>query len=241
MLVALLVHAVATGAWVSPLELLRNAGRFAEFFAEAIPGDLSRIGPILYALLVTFEMALVGTLGGVVLSVPLGVAAARNTTPHPVLYGLARGTVALFRTVPDIVWGIIFVITVGLGPPAGVLAITVDVAGFCGRFFAESIEEVDQGLLDALRAIGARPGAVVAGAVLPSCLPAFVATSLFALESSTRSAVVLGVVGAGGIGIELTTAMQLLRFDQALTIILVVFAAVLGVERLSAAIRGRLL
>jgi phosphonate transport system permease protein len=169
------------------------------------------------------------------------VCAARNTAPHPLVYGVARALVALFRTIPDLVWGLIFVVAVGLGPQAGVLAIAVDVMGFCGRFFAESIEEVDPGIVEGLRSTGAGHAGIVVGGVLPACLPSFVATSMFALESSARSSVVLGLVGAGGIGIELAVSMQLLRYREAMTIILAIFVVVLGVERLSSAIRTRVI
>lgn len=238
-LAGFVVHAVTQGAVPNPGELVEGAANLGDFLARALPPSSERLGPVLEAVLVTVEMAVVGTIAGVVLSVPLAVLAARNTSPHRTLYLGARWLIALFRTVPDLVWGLLFVIAVGLGPPAGVLAITVDVMGFCGRFFADAIEEVDDGVLDGLRATGARPSGVIAGAVLPSCLPSFVATSMFALESATRSSVVLGVVGAGGIGIELTTSMQLLRYEEAVTIILAIFAVVLVVERTSAALRKR--
>jgi phosphonate transport system permease protein len=184
---------------------------------------------------------LLGTLIGVVLSVPLAVAAARNTTPHRLVYVTTRGFISICRTIPDLVWALIFVVAVGLGPQAGVLAVAVDVLGLCGRFFAESIEEIDDGVLDGLRAGGAPEHAVVAGAVLPTCLPSFAGTSMFALESAVRSSVTIGLVGAGGIGIELSTSMSLLRYDEALTIILAIFVVVLGVERFSAALRRRVL
>lgn len=239
--VVLIGHAVAQGAVPSPGDLVAGAQNLWDFLVRAMPPSSDRLGPILDALLVTFEMAVVGTVAGVVLSVPLAVVAARNTSPHRLLYLVARWVIALFRTVPDLVWGLLFVIAVGLGPPAGVLAITVDVMGFCGRFFADAIEEVDDGLLDGLRATGASRRGVVVGAVLPACLPSFVGTSMYALESATRSSVVLGVVGAGGIGIELATSMQLLRYDEAITIILAIFVVVLVVERTSAALRKRIL
>lgn len=239
--VVLVVHGWSSGAKLDLAGLPEGVSRLGEFIVMAFPPDLSRLGPILVALLVTFEMALLGTIIGVVLSVPLGVAAARNTSPHLALYMGARGLISVFRTIPDLIWGIIFVVAVGLGPEAGVLAIAADVMGFCGRFFAERIEEIDGGVIDGLRATGASRSAVVAGAVLPSTLPSFVATSMFALESSTRSSVVLGLVGAGGIGIELTVSMQLLRYDEALTIIFAVFLVVIGVERLSSTIRRKLL
>lgn len=238
---ALLTHGYRQGVRLEPATLVDGAGRLVDFVADAFPPDLDRLRPILEALLVTLEMALLGTIIGVVLSVPLAVAAARNTSPHPIVYGLARGLVALFRTIPDLVWGLVFVVAVGLGPKAGVLAIAVDVMGFCGRFFAERIEEIDPGIVESLRATGAGRSSVLAGGVLPACLPSFVATSMFALESSTRSSVVLGLVGAGGIGIELSVSMQLLRYQEAMTIILSIFVVVLGVERLSSALRRRVI
>lgn len=237
----LLMHGWTEGAAIRPDSLATGVFRLGDFFADAVPPDLNRLGPILAALLVTVEMALLGTIISVILSVPLAVLAARNTAPHWSLYAASRGIITVSRTIPDLIWGLIFVIAVGLGPEAGVLAITVDVMGFCGRFFAESIEDIDPGSIEGLRAIGAPRVGVIAGGVVPACLPSFVTTSMFALESSARSSVVLGLVGAGGIGIELATSMQLLRYDEALTIILVILAVVVAFERLSAAIRRRVL
>ena len=237
--VALVLHGFTRGAAVSPVALIDGFGHTAAFLAEALPPDLARVESIADAMLVTVEMALIGTIFGVVASVPLAVLAARNTTPHPLVHAITRSTIAFLRAVPDLVWGIVFVVTVGLGPEAGVLAIAADTAGFCGRFFADRIEDVEPDLIEGLVATGAGRGGVLAGAVLPSVLPSFVGTSMFALESATRSSVVLGVVGAGGIGVELTTSMQLLAYDEALTIILAIFIVVLGVERLAAWIRQR--
>lgn len=238
---AFLIDGFRSGAKVDPTTLVQGTGRLVEFLGQAFPPDLDRIDAILRALLLTSQMALVGTILGVILSVPLAIGAARNTSPHRSVYVAARGLVSLCRTVPDLIWGLIFVVAVGLGPEAGVLAIAVDVMGFCGRFFAESIEEVDPGVVDSARATGASRRLVVAGTILPMCLPSFVATSMFALESSIRSSVVLGLVGAGGIGIELAVSMQLLRYDEALTIILSIFVVVLAVERLSSSLRKRLI
>lgn len=237
---AFVVHGFTNGAGVSPGTLAGGLSTTLEFVADAFPPNLDRIGPISAAMLETFEMALIGTGIGVATSVPLAILAARNTTPHPVVYAATRGLIAFLRSVPDLVWGIIFVVTVGLGPEAGVLAIAADTTGFCGRFFADRVEDVEPELIEGLMATGATRGGVVAGAVLPSVLPSFVGTSMFGLESATRSSVVLGVVGAGGIGVELTTSMQLLRYDEALTIILAIFVVVLSVERLAATIRRRI-
>ena len=129
---------------------------------------------------------------------------------------------------PDLVWALIFVIAVGLGPFAGTLAIAVDTVGFCGRFFAEAMEDVDKGPTEALRAQGVRRFDTIFCAVMPAAMPSFITTSLFALEKSTRSSVILGLVGAGGIGIELKVAMDLFDYPRAATIILMIFALVVA-------------
>jgi phosphonate transport system permease protein len=205
------------------------------------PPSTSRLLQIGQAVLETFQMALVGTVIGVALSLPLAWLATRGLTPHPALYYGARGLIALFRTVPDLIWALFFVVAVGLGPFAGTLALAVDTMGFCGRFFAEAMEEQDKGPQEALRAIGASRSGVLMGAVIPGALPSFINTSLFSLEKATRSSVVLGLVGAGGIGIELKVAMDMFEYDQAATIILFVFALVLLVERASAYLRARVI
>jgi phosphonate transport system permease protein len=117
----------------------------------------------------------------------------------------------------------------------------VDTIGFCGRFFAEAMEECDRGPQEALAAAGAGKAAIVFAAVIPAAMPSFVNTSLFAFEKAVRSSVVLGLVGAGGIGIELKVAMDLFRYDEAATIILCIFALVLLVEQMSARIRRRII
>ena len=238
---SLLAHGWTQGAAVHPDSLAEGVFRLGDFLSEAVPPDTHRLGPILKALLVTVEMALLGTIIGVLLSLPLAVLAARNITPHRILYTLSRAVITVSRTIPDLVWGLIFVIAVGLGPEAGVLAIAVDVMGFCGRFFAESIEDIDPGRIEGLRALGASRSGVLVGGVFPACTPSFVTTSMFALESSARSSVVLGLVGAGGIGIELATSMTLLRYDEAATIILAILVVVVLFERVSSAIRRRVL
>jgi len=215
--------------------------RLGDFLAQALPPDFSRLNNVAWATLETFEMALVGTVAGAILSLPLSILAAKNTSPHPVIYSISRSFITLLRVIPDLVWGLLFIIVIGLGSGAGILAITVDVMGFCGKFFAERIEEIEPGPVEALRALGASKAGIIVGAIFPATLPSFVASTLFSLESSVRSAVVLGLVGAGGIGIELQTSMQLLRYDEALTVILVIFLVVLMVEQISAAIRKAML
>ena len=234
--IAFFVH----GLWISeltPARLWRGIFRLSDFLGQALPPNPKRLGSIIRATLETFEMALVGTVFGALLSLPLSILAAKNTTPHPWWFSGSRSFVTLLRVIPDLIWGLIFIIVVGLGPAAGIMAITMDVMGFCGKFFAERIEEIEPGPIEALRAIGASEVSIIAGAIFPATLPSFVASTLFSLESSIRSAVVLGLVGAGGIGVELSTSMQLLRYDEALMVIIVIFVVVLLVEEVSSWIR----
>lgn len=237
---ALVVHGTVA-LDLRPERIIRGVPAVGAFLSRAVPPDATRLPQIVAATLETLEVAIIGTFIGSLAGVPAALLAARNTAPNVPTYMVARALVSLLRSIPELVWALIFVITVGLGPLAGVCAIAVDAVGFCGRFFAERIEEVDPAPVRSLQAAGASRGGIAAGAIFPAVLPSFVATTLFALEGATRSAVVLGLVGAGGVGVELVTAMQLFRYDQALTVILVILAIVLAVERTSAAIRGRVI
>ncbi|MCJ2163202.1 MULTISPECIES: phosphonate ABC transporter, permease protein PhnE [unclassified Pseudodesulfovibrio] len=208
-----------------------------DLVSEMFPPSLRRIDAVALSLLETLQMALVGTVFGVLFSLVLGILASKSQTPNKVLYYVSRNVIALFRTVPDLIWALFFVIMVGLGPFAGTLAIMIDTIGFCGRFFAEEMEEVDKGPQEALEALGASRIGTVFCAVIPAALPSFVNTALFSLEKATRSSVVLGLVGAGGIGIELKVSMDMFMYSEASTIILLIFGLVLVVEQFSSRLR----
>lgn len=209
--------------------------------AQMFPPDISRIDRIALKMLETLQMAVAGAALGLVFAVPFAILATNRLSPHPLVRIAARAVIALFRTIPDLVWAIFFIIMVGLGPAAGVLAIMVDKIGFAGRFFAEAMEEADTGPQDALRAIGASRMGIIFSSVFPACLPSFTATSLFALEKAVRGSAALGLVGAGGIGVDLKAAFDLFNYDEALTIILMLLALVMIVEQGSSWIRSKLI
>lgn len=219
----------------------RGIPAMAGILARMFPPELDRLPQVLHSLLITFQMALVGAILGLVIAFPLAILAAEGISPHPVVRTASRGLIAFFRTVPDLVWALLFVIAVGLGPAAGVLAIMVDKIGFAGRFFAEAMEETDKGPREALAAMGASRMGIIFSAVVPEALPAFIATSLFSLEKAVRGSVILGLVGAGGIGVELKVAFDLFDYDGACTIIGCIFLLVLVVEQASHAIRRRII
>lgn len=233
------------GAGWSFESLAKGVPALGDFMSRAWPPSTERLPVLAAAMLQTFQMALVGTIVGVILSVPLAIFAARGLTEgflaRRILYPASRLLIAFFRTVPDLVWALIFVITVGLGPFAGTLAIVVDTIGFCGRFFAEAMEDVDKAPSEALTAAGASRTDTIFCAILPAAMPSFITTSLFALEKATRSSVVLGLVGAGGIGIELKVAIDFFDYQLAMTIILMIFLLVLLVERLGTLVRNRII
>ena len=204
---------------------------------ETDPGFLARMG---WRLVETLQIALAGTVLGVILSLPVAWLAARRLTPLPRAAFAFKALISLFRTVPDLVWALIFVVTVGLGAVAGTMTILVDTVGFCGRFFAEAMEDADPAPQEALEAGGAAPGRVLLAAVIPDALPSMTGTALFALEKAVRSSVVLGLVGAGGIGQELKSAFDLFQYDDAATIMLAVFALVLAMEWITDLLRRRL-
>lgn len=240
---ALVVSSLAATA-PAPDKLVNGLARLfapSGLFTQMFPPDFSRIGPISWKLLETLQMAVAGCFLGLIFALPFAILATDRLSPHPLVRTAARAVIALFRTVPDLVWAIIFIIIVGLGPAAGVLAIMVDKIGFAGRFFAEAMEETDPGPQDALRAIGASRLGIIGSAVLPACLPSFTATSLFALEKSVRGSAALGLVGAGGIGVDLKVAFDLFNYDEAFAIILMMLALVVAVEQGSGWIRRKLI
>ncbi|MCI0755131.1 phosphonate ABC transporter, permease protein PhnE [Teichococcus vastitatis] len=237
---AVLVWAFGGSGW-SMTELVRGIPSLGDFLLRAWPPRIERLDSLFRALVETFQMALVGTLVGAVLSLPLAIAAARGLIGSRVLAAAARGLVAFFRTVPDLIWALLFVIAVGLGPFAGTLAIVVDTIGFCARFFAEALEDVDRGPMEALSAQGVRRSDSIFCTLMPAAMPAFITTAMFAVEKSTRSSVILGLVGAGGIGLELKVAMDLFDYPTAATILLMIFALVVAVEQAGAWARRRVL
>lgn len=227
------------GSGLSGGDLIRGIPNMLRLLREMTPPDLARITSISKAMLQTFQMALVGATIGIVISFFLAILASKRNSPHPVFYYTTRLIIAFCRSVPDLVWAVLFVASVGLGVFAGTLTIIVDTIGFCGRFFAEAMEEVDHGPEEALQTIGANRMDIVLSAIVPAAMPSFVNSSLFALEKAVRSSVVLGLVGAGGIGIELKVAMDMFEYQAGATIIISIFALVIAVEQLSIYVRNK--
>jgi phosphonate transport system permease protein len=238
--VAFLVWSI-NNVGLSGRDLIDGLPQMGRLLSEMFPPDIERWQPLLWSMLETLQIAVVGTVIGIVIGLPLAILGTKHLAPHPIIFRIVRGVIAMFRTVPDLIWAVFFVATVGLGAFAGTLTIAIDTIGFVGRFYAESMEEVDRRPQQALTALGAGRTSMIFCAVLPAAMPSFVNTSLFSLEKAVRSSVVLGLVGAGGIGIELKVAMDMFQYAEAGTIILLVFILVMLVEGLSTHVRQKYL
>ncbi|TKG73096.1 phosphonate ABC transporter, permease protein PhnE [Prauserella endophytica] len=245
--IAAAVVALHVFAWnatgFSPAALVQGADGIAGFSAEALPPDLTWdtvLRPSLEAALVTLGIGLLGTTFSVPFALVLALLAARATTSGPAAYQVARSVLSFLRSVPDVVFALIFVTAVGLGPFAGVLALVFHNTGVLGKLWAEAMEETDLGPRDALRVHGASRVQVAAHAVLPTALPQLVGLLLYRFDVNVRSSLVLGLVGAGGIGFLINQSIKLFRFDEMVTHILVVLVLVIVVDQLSALIRRRI-
>jgi phosphonate transport system permease protein len=239
-LVVVLLWALEGVDW-SAERLLAAPPRLADFLARAWPPATGHLDRLAWKMVETLQIALAGAALGIVLSIPVALLAARGVLAGPATNGAVRMVLGFIRAVPDLVWALVFVVAVGLGPFAGMLAIAVDTLGFCGRFFADDMENADDDPAEALAATGARRLDVAACATIPAALPAFVSTALFALEKAVRSSTILGLVGAGGIGIELKVGFDMFDYPTALTVILMIAVVVVAVEQVGALLRRRIM
>lgn len=226
----------------SPEQLAKGLPRMADLVGRMSPPNVEAefLWRIFIKLIETFLIAIAGTFIGLLISVPIGWLSARGVSPFQSLTFLFKGLVSFFRTVPDLVWALLFVASVGLGAVAGTMTIIVDTIGFCGRFFAEAMEDAEKAPQQALESMGAGKLPILLGAVIPDAAPSMINTSLFALEKAVRSSVVLGLVGAGGIGQELKVAFDLFQYQNAATIIIAIFIVVIAMEWATDRIRSRM-
>jgi phosphonate transport system permease protein len=223
-----------------PQDLITGIHGMADLIWRAVPPDFSKLPAAVWPTLQTVDIALFGTMVGIVIAVPLALLAAANMTPSRFAYYAARSVIGFTRAVPDLVWALLFVTAVGLGPFPGGLALGVHSVGMLGRLFAETIEQMDMGPIHALELTGARRIQVFTHGIMPTILPSLLGISLYRLDENIRSSLVLGFVGAGGIGFQLLTAMNLFQYQEVSLLLIIIFVIVLGAERASAALRERL-
>jgi len=226
---------------INPLSLVTWMIPSAQVFTRMVPPNFGALGWDLFeAAAQTVAIGVVSTAIGVVLSIPVGILAARNVSPGPAVYWLARGWILAVRAVPELILAVVFVAALGLGPIAGTCALAIGSVGFLAKLVADAVEEIDPGPMEAVRAVGGGWWKTLFAAVIPQAMPALVGSSLYLFDVNVRTSTVLGIVGAGGVGFLLFESIRTLNFDIAGAIVIVIFVIVYSIERLSGWIRSRL-
>ena len=196
---------------------------------------------LVHATWITVSIATLGSLLGALLALPLAVLSARNLAAPQALRWGAQGLLGILRSIHTLVFGLVLVGIVGLGPTAGILAIALHSTGTYGKLFAESIEALDMAAIEAVRSVGASPAQVFFNAVWPAVLPQWVSSHLYVWEFNIRDSTILGLIGAGGLGLLITEATSLFQWGRLSTVLLVVIVLVVSFDTLSGKIRKALL
>lgn len=248
---------------VRPLLFLEPEGRrnIWRFVTGMFPPDLSWsfLSLLGRPIIETIQLSVMGTFMAAAIGFPLGLLATHSLTFAGILNeremaGASRGTLlrkgcylsarailSLFRTIPEFVWAFMFVRAVGLGPFPGVLAIGISYGGMLGKVYSEILDHVNAGPLEALQATGASRPTIFLYGLLPQALPNLVSYTLYRWECAIRASAILGFVGAGGIGQQLEISMRMFDFNQVLTLVMILFVMVAGVDALSAKLRSAIL
>ena len=222
--------------WARVLDGLPRAARL--FGGFLTPNFTERWSDIQQGMIESLTMTVTATVAGVALAIPFGLGAARNLAPWW-LYGICRGVIAVSRALHEIIVAIFFVAMFGFGPFAGFLTLSLSTIGFLSKLLADDIEEIDPAQVEAIRATGAGFSQVIDFAVASQVIPRLVGLTAYKVDINFRESSVIGIVGAGGIGATLTTALNRYEFDSAAAILLIIIAIVMACEYTSGAIRKR--
>ena len=223
------------------LKLFSDSSKyFADILSRMLPPDFSNFKNLIYAMLETIEIAFLGTFIAIVLSIPVGLFSARNLAPNYVVFLIARIVTIFFRAIPEFIIAMILVIAVGFGAIPGVLALGLHTMGFLAKFYAEDIEHVNKGPIEALKSSGASKSQIISFAVIPQIIPSFVANNLYILDRNIRMATMLGIVGAGGIGYELQSSFRMFEYQKVSAIIIIIFITIFLIDHLSSYIRSKI-
>ena len=213
---------------------------FGDILSRMLPPDFSNLNELVYAMFETIEIAFLGTFIAIVLSIPLGLFSARNLAPNYFVYLICKTIVIFFRAIPEFIIAMILVIAIGFGAMPGVLALGLHTMGFLAKFYAEDIEHINKGPIDALKSSGATKSQIISFGVIPQILPSFVANNLYILDRNVRMATMLGIVGAGGIGYELQSSFRMFEYERVSAIIILIFVTIFIIDHLSAFIRSKI-
>lgn len=235
-LLLLLLAASWKGADMRPLELLRDSGNMATYAAEFFPPDFTDWRMYAQEMVITLQIALWGTALAVVSAVPMALLASANIVPWWI-YQPMRRLMDACRAINEMVFAMLFVVAVGLGPFAGVLALWVHTTGVLAKLFAEAVEAIDPQPVEGIRSTGASALHEIVYGVIPQVMPLWISFALYRFESNVRSASVVGMVGAGGIGVVLWEIIRGFKYDQTCAVMIIIVVSVSLLDLVSARIR----
>jgi len=242
-LIMLIVIAWAVaGTQANPVELVRSWPNIADFISRMFPpkwGYFLNRAEVIEPTLVTIQLAITGTVFAVILAFPLSLLAARNIS-HPILYQSVRAVMNVMRSIPELIWALIFVSAVGLGPFAGTLALVAGKVGSLSKVFAESIESINPKPVEAMDAVGATAVQRIAFGIIPQALVNMVSYTLLFWEHNIRASFIVGAVGGGGLGFYITTELNLFKYREFLVHAIIIIVLVTIADRISAWVRSRL-
>ena len=223
------------------IKLITDSSKyFVDILSRMLPPDFSNLSQLIYAMFETIEIAFLGTFIAIVLSIPFGIFSARNLAPNYVVYIVSKTIVIFFRAIPEFIIAMILVIAIGFGAMPGVLALGLHTMGFLAKFYAEDIEHINKGPIDALKSSGATKSQIISFGIIPQILPAFVANNLYILDRNVRMATMLGIVGAGGIGYELQSSFRMFEYERVSAIIILIFLTIFLIDNFSSFIRSKI-
>ena len=223
-------------------DILTNSSKYIfDVVGRMLPPDFSNFGELILSMVETVEIAMLGTLLAIVLSIPMALLSAKNITPNYQIYLISRTITIFFRALPEFIVAMILVIAIGFGAVPGVLALGFHTMGFLAKFYAESIEHIDENQLEALEVMGASKWQVFAFGVVPQIMPSFMGNNFYILDRNIRMATMLGIVGAGGIGYELQSSFRMFEYERVSAIIILIFVTIFVIDKISSYIRQKLL
>ncbi len=224
------------GAEIRPLDLIRDAGNMGTFLSDFFPPNFHEWEHYLQEIIVTLHIAIWGTLLAVVAAVPFGLLSASNISP-PWIHQPVRRLMDAFRAINEMVFAMLFVVAVGLGPFAGVLALFVHTTGTLAKLFSEAVEAIDPQPVEGIRATGANVLEEICYGIIPQVMPLWISYTLYRFEANVRSASVVGMVGAGGVGVVLWEVIRGFEFAKTAAVLLMIVVTVSVLDMLSARVR----
>jgi phosphonate transport system permease protein len=219
-----------------PLELIRDSGNMSSYAADFFPPKFGQWRLYVSEMMVTLQIALWGTALALVTAVPLGLMASANIVPWWV-YQPVRRLLDSFRAINEMVFAMLFVVAVGLGPFAGVLALWIHTSGTLAKLFSEAVEAIDPQPVEGIRSTGASALHEIVYGVIPQVIPLWTSFTLYRFEANVRSATVVGMVGAGGIGVVLWEIIRGFQYAETAAVMLIIIATVSAIDLISARVR----